>query len=96
MKELYDAANAGVPSPVTASGCPVSSLREVQLDGTDVLIGSCALIRSGFHEVPETDERERSKKENNARPVGNPHIIWSFGGMLPSSIIQGMATEIFN
>ena len=64
-------------------------LREVQEDGTEVLIGSLD-IRPCIHGElmgPESEgvnwENKKKREEENANlEVGNPRIVWCFGGEL--------------
>lgn len=46
-------------SDYNASGTPVSAIREVQPDGTELWIGDIGFIRSSYHEVEDETERER-------------------------------------
>ena len=61
-------------------GCPLSVIREVREDGTDIYIGSIGLIRSKFFDIVDPVEKEQAIQENDARPLGDPDIIRSFGG----------------
>jgi hypothetical protein len=63
------------------SGCPVRSILEENDDGSYTYLGDCGFIRHTFDEVLDVDERARLLQENNARPAGDPDIIWSMGGM---------------
>ncbi|KAJ5493081.1 hypothetical protein N7539_001827, partial [Penicillium diatomitis] len=71
--------------------CPFTCIREVVesekgYEGSfkDVLIGEIRLARSSFEDFPKTGpEREHAKKVNDDLSVGDPSIIWSFGGTLP-------------
>ncbi|KAF7371065.1 Gnat family [Mycena sanguinolenta] len=61
------------------SGCPVRHIREELPDGTDVFIGDVGLVRSGWTEVLDAEERVRFVTENNARAAGDPEIAWHIG-----------------
>lgn len=61
--------------------CPVRILREVQPDGTELFLGDVAVIRHQWPELDDEIQREILKAENLSRDVGDPEIVWSFGGM---------------
>lgn len=62
-------------------GCPVRTLREVQPDGTELFLGDIAVRRHDWAELDDERERTALKEENMARDVGDPNILWAFGGM---------------
>lgn len=76
--------------PITVGGCPVNAIRKVNNDGTDLFIGAIDITRnSDFGEVVRTEHGDyivdQSKKEENERlnlerEVGDPEILWDFGG----------------
>ena len=85
IKELEDAKDD--PTLKTVKECPVSYLREVKEDGSDVFIGSLAITRCVYGEVmgPNGVDWENKKKredENNSLKTGDPRIVWCFGGKL--------------
>ncbi|KAF8166538.1 acyl-CoA N-acyltransferase [Mycena galopus ATCC 62051] len=83
----------GATEPHLVSGCPVRHIREEQADGTDVFLGDLSLIRSSFAWVLDTEERARLVAENNARPAGDPGILWHTGYYLaPSHNGRGLTT----
>ncbi|KAJ7860409.1 acyl-CoA N-acyltransferase [Mycena olivaceomarginata] len=62
-------------------------------DGTDVFIGDVGLVRSGWTEVLDTEQRGRFVAENNARAAGDPAIAWHVGYYLaPSHHGRGLMT----
>ncbi|KAJ6566993.1 hypothetical protein B0H19DRAFT_940905 [Mycena capillaripes] len=69
---------------VPAEDCPVRSIREVKADGTDVYIGNITFKRCNWWDV-QGQERERLMAENNARPTGDPKIVWQLSDFLASS-----------
>ncbi|KAF7359007.1 N-acetyltransferase domain-containing protein [Mycena sanguinolenta] len=69
---------------VVTENCPVRSIRELQPDGTDMYIGNIAFKRCNWWEV-QGSERDRLMAENNARPTGDPKIIWQVSDFLASS-----------
>ena len=63
------------------SGCPLGVLRlarEEEEQGEGEVIGDLGVCRWRFEEL-EGEERERAVKENEARKVGDPELIWAFG-----------------
>jgi len=72
---------------------PVQSLREVLPDGTDVFLGDVSVRRTSFFHVIDEQEAARLTEENDARPVGDPEIVWAFGDYLaPSHHGRGIMT----
>jgi RimJ/RimL family protein N-acetyltransferase len=83
LKELEDAKDD--PTLRIVKECPVSFLREIKEDGTDVFIGSLAITPSVYGELmgPDGVDWENKKKrenENDSLKAGDPRIIWCFGG----------------
>jgi len=66
----------------TASGCPVTSIREVKEDGTQILIGSVGVFRSSFSYLEDLEEGTKLAEENSRREVGDPDIVWTIGDYL--------------
>lgn len=62
-------------------GCPVQHIREVQPDGTELFLGDLSVFRNGWLEVEDKDLREKMTKENLEKPVGDPSIVWTIGGV---------------
>ncbi|KAG8860401.1 hypothetical protein FRB91_003435 [Serendipita sp. 411] len=58
-------------------GCPVSSIREVYEDGSDVYIGDITIGR----ETPERTWVGPEDVDNLKKPVGDPTILYTVGGM---------------
>ncbi|TFY71136.1 hypothetical protein EVG20_g1876 [Dentipellis fragilis] len=77
-KELQEG-DADAPLKVVGS-CPVSAIREQLNDGTEVYLGSADFRRHDYVDIVDLEERARLKAENDAKEVGDPTIIWSFGG----------------
>lgn len=63
-------------------GCPVQHIREVQPDGTELYLGDLTVSRDGWPEIEDKDLRARMAKENLEKPVGDPSIVWTMGGVL--------------
>jgi len=83
----------GATEPHDVSACPVRHIREEQADGKDVYIGDVRLVRSGWPEVLDTEERARHVAENDARAAGDPEIAWQVGYYLaPSHHGRGLMT----
>ncbi|KAJ7777211.1 GNAT domain-containing protein [Mycena metata] len=75
------------------SGCPVRHIREERADGTDVYIGDVGLVRSGWPEVKDVEERARRANANNALLAGDPNIAWHIGYYLaPGHHGRGLMT----
>ncbi|KZP23746.1 hypothetical protein FIBSPDRAFT_910082 [Athelia psychrophila] len=94
-----DAKNPGGPL-VFAERCPVTCIREVQPDGSDVYIGDCRMHRCQFDNLAvdgREEERARKIEANNAKPLGDPSIVWSIGNYLaPSHHRQGIMGAVCN
>ena len=67
------------------SGCPVRSILEENDDGTYMFLGTCSLERYAFDDIKDDEERAHLVQENNARPTGDPDIIWTMGSMCCSN-----------
>ena len=83
LKELEDAKDD--PTLKIVKGCPVSCLREIKEDGSDVFIGSLNITTCLYGELmgPNGVDWENKKKledENNSLKAGDPRIVWRFGG----------------
>ncbi|KZT30922.1 acyl-CoA N-acyltransferase [Neolentinus lepideus HHB14362 ss-1] len=79
--------------PKVVDGCPVMTLREVKGDGTDIFLGDLTIARSSFAEVVDPDERAHLRNENEARPNGDPGIVYMIGDYLvPSHHGRGIMT----
>ena len=61
---------------------PVRAIRDISNSSIKDarLIGDCGLDRDGFLELMDEDERKRLEHENADREVGDPNIVWCFGG----------------
>jgi len=94
LKELEDA-----KALKFVKECPVSYLREVKEDGSDVFIGSLGINRCVYGEFmgPDGVDWENKKKledENNSLEAGDTRIVWCFGDYLAASHHrQGIMTD---
>ncbi|OJT15954.1 hypothetical protein TRAPUB_13378 [Trametes pubescens] len=80
MHELRVAEEEQPRGPLAAvSGCPVSCLRGVIDDGTDVYLGAIEFSRCNFPDVRDRAEKERLVARNESRRRGDPHIVWCVG-----------------
>lgn len=61
-------------------GYPVRHIREVLPDGTEVYLGDIGIGRAQLEEVLDPEDRKRAVEENNSKPIGDPSIVWTFGG----------------
>ncbi|KAI9507814.1 GNAT domain-containing protein [Russula earlei] len=76
-------------------GCPVRSILEENEDGTYTYLGDCGIFRNRYEDVMDMEERARRVQENNAKPVGDPDIVWSIGDYLkPSHHGKGIMTAV--
>jgi len=97
LKELEDEKDNSTLK--TVKRCPVSFLREVKEDGTEVFIGSLAIATAMHGELmgPDGVDWENKKKreeENDKLEAGDPRIIWRFGDYLATSHHrQGIMTD---
>lgn len=97
LKELEEAKDN--PTLRMVKECPVSFLREVKEDGTDVFIGSLTITTCVHGELmgPDGVDWENKKKredENNSLKAGDPRIVWCFGDYLAASHHhQGIMTD---
>jgi hypothetical protein len=91
LKELEDAKDD--PTLKIVKGCPVSFLREVKEDGSDVFIGSLDITTCLYGEVMGPDgvvDWENKKKledENKSLEAGDAQIVWCFKGKPSSTCI---------
>jgi len=97
LKELEDAKDD--PTLKIVKECPVSFLREIKEDGSDVFIGSLGISTCLYGELmgPDGVDWENKKKledENNSLKTGDARIIWCFGDYLAASHHrQGIMTD---
>ena len=61
------------------SGCPVSSIRELQDDGSDIFLGSLDITRCTRFDYLLDKEREALVEQNLRFAVGDSRIIWEIG-----------------
>jgi len=81
-KELMGA--VGTAEPIKLTHFPVRFIREVQEDGSDVLLGDIGIDRCA--DVEDLLEKSRHSNEVNlALPAGHPEIVWTIGNYLVSS-----------
>ncbi|TCD65676.1 hypothetical protein EIP91_002303 [Steccherinum ochraceum] len=87
MKEIQAAEAAFPEGPLQfIGGCPVTALREVKPDGTQVYIGDVKVRRCLFvHLGLEEPERLQVMEANDARPVGDESIVWGMADALAKS-----------
>ncbi|KAJ7203952.1 GNAT domain-containing protein [Mycena haematopus] len=77
---------------VPAEDCPVRSIRELKPDGRDAYIGNIAFKRCNWYEV-QGSERDQLVAQNNARPTGDPEMVWQVSYFLaPSHHGRGVMT----
>ncbi|KAI0066413.1 hypothetical protein BV25DRAFT_1820344 [Artomyces pyxidatus] len=92
-KELIEADPHGPLKIVGA--CPVRAIREEKEDGEDIYLGDCGFARYRYDDVMDLEERAKLNAENEARPVGDPDIVWMIGDYIdPSHHGQGIMTAV--
>ncbi|KAK7031492.1 gnat family [Favolaschia claudopus] len=84
----------GATEPGSAlSACPVRHMREELADGKTVFVGDVGLVRSGWTEIVDAEERARLVAANAARLAGDPEIVWHIGYYLaPGQQGRGLMT----
>lgn len=81
MKELKDAETGFPDGPLQfVGGCPVSCIREIQEDGSQVYIGDIKVARNRFLHLGDGELQKKTMAANEALPVGDENILWSIGG----------------
>lgn len=91
LKQEFDVAlgqlednNHESQAPKFFGSAPVGSIREVQDDNSDLLIGTIKLRRSNFGEHLNTDtvdweNKRKNEIENESKAIGDPTIYWMIG-----------------
>ncbi|KAG6811572.1 hypothetical protein H0H92_006821 [Tricholoma furcatifolium] len=105
IKDMSDASLSALEAardasePILVEHSPVRAIREVNEDGSDTYLGDIGLIRTKegkFLVSPNEYENEEKKTQcladNNALPLGDPNIVWSFGGMKSMKIHESLLT----
>jgi hypothetical protein len=62
--------------------CPVRVIREVDSEtglGEETFVGDIFFGKNSFYEIEDAGERKRLGAENEAKELGDPSIVWSFG-----------------
>ena len=86
LKELEDAKDD--PKLKIVKECPVSCLREIKEDGSDVFIGDLTIKTCVYGElmcpdgVVDWENKKKQEDENNSLEVGDARIVWCLGGKL--------------
>ena len=95
LAELREEARLNPDGPLKlVGGCPVRHIREVLPDGTDIYLGDIGINRAQMEEVLDPDERKKAVEANNNKAVGDPSIVWTFGGMDNAGLARwGMLTD---
>ncbi|KAI0698401.1 hypothetical protein C8T65DRAFT_660635 [Cerioporus squamosus] len=87
MQELRRANEENPYGPlVTVSGCPVSCLRGVLKDGTEIFLGVVEFTRCGYPDLLDGQERERIVSRNESRKRGDPETVWCIGYYLAAPL----------
>lgn len=87
-EEIEQAMSSGKEEFILSKS-PVQSLREVKESGEEVFIGDVSIRRSNYFHIRDAEEAKQLEKANSERPVGDPEIIWFFGGQhdFPATIM---------
>lgn len=88
MGKLREAQAQSKQGMVTVDGCPVEWIREVQPNGSAVLIGGIFCGRCELGEflgpqgpkVMEMEQREELREDNLSLETGDPDIVWTIKG----------------
>ncbi|KDR85590.1 hypothetical protein GALMADRAFT_372482 [Galerina marginata CBS 339.88] len=97
LKELNEAQGSDTLKIVDRA--PISYIREVQEDGTDIFLGNLSIGRCMHAELMDTDSidwEHKAEKDaaNKKLGVGDPSIVWSFGDyLIPSHHGKGIMTD---
>ncbi|TCD65677.1 hypothetical protein EIP91_002304 [Steccherinum ochraceum] len=75
--------------------CPLRSVREVQADGSQLLIGGVGVGRTSFSYLEDDEEAKRLALDNEKRATGDPNIVWEIGDYLaPTHHGRGIMTAV--
>jgi len=93
MAELREEDRLNPDGPLKlVGGCPVRHIREVLPDGTDVYLGDIGINHAQMEEVLDPNERKKAVEANDEKAVGDPSIVWTFGGM-DNAGLEGVVTD---
>lgn len=86
LRELEEDDRGSSTRPKLFGSAPVSSIREVYDDDSDLLIGTIRISRNGTGENMNTDtidweNNQKNERENESKPIGDPTIWWTIGCM---------------
>jgi len=74
---------------------PLWVIREVQSDGSQTFVGVADIVRSSFMDEADEQRKEELTKENDAKPLGDPSIVYMIGDYLaPSYHGKGIMTAV--
>lgn len=83
LKELKNAETAFPDGPLQfVDGCPVSCIRKIQEDGSQVYLGGVEVARDRFVHLGNEELRRKTVAANDTLPVGDENVVWSMGGKL--------------
>ncbi|KAF9532081.1 hypothetical protein CPB83DRAFT_848308 [Crepidotus variabilis] len=90
-----------IPESIMVDYCPVRVIREVQENGSDILIGDIGFFKWRHGELMAFDGtvdwtlKEKNEEEMAKLPIGDPKIVWALGDFLmPSHHNRGIMTDV--
>lgn len=94
LRELLAGEQAPGGQLITVGVSPVRILREVQEEGTQLLIGDLGILRCPHGDVVDEHVRDVICKENQDRQVGDPDIVWCIGSV-SILCLNGAVTDFY-
>ncbi|KZT62654.1 hypothetical protein CALCODRAFT_408409, partial [Calocera cornea HHB12733] len=74
---------------------PIMVIREVQTDGSQILLGVADITKAAFTGEPDAERREERVRANEQKSLGDPSIIWAIGDYLtPTHHGRGIMTAV--
>lgn len=73
------------PGDAMFDPCPLRSIRETLADKTQVYIGDIGFQRCQWKEMASEEDRTSLVTANEARPAGDPMIVWQVAGEIKSA-----------
>lgn len=67
---------------VLVNDSPVRAIREIQADGSELFLGDITILRERYPDIEDLETKQALVKPNVQRKLGDPEIVWCFGGTL--------------
>ncbi|KAI0698400.1 hypothetical protein C8T65DRAFT_660634 [Cerioporus squamosus] len=67
---------------------PVRTIREVREDGSELFLGDITIVRERWPDIEDQEVKQALARANGKRELGDPAIVWCFGGTLRSRNIR--------